>query len=337
MGEKINIWGSVVPYNTGKSKLEDMPVIHKDWTMKDIFMAKENNIFEKDGDMNEADVLDTHVYIEQMATGVCSMNYDDVPYLEAYVVEGSKYCVLDVPGGAYITVSMDNEGTDVAKTLNAQGISVFVLRYRTYPYKAPVMFADCQRAIKWLMANSEKYGYDKDKISMIGYSAGGNLVGTTYNLFMNENLLPSDYVKDDIDNIQPKVVSLGLVYPKLMFTNSSKILAAVTGVEALKDENKRAELIDKYTLHTKINESHVPTFIVNATDDELIPSEDVLTYAVELQKNKVPFEMHLYGRGGHGFGGCLAEPHPMFKKDREGVETWMTLYSIWLKKLVDKL
>jgi len=65
----------------------------------------------------------------------------------------------------------------------------------------PVMFADCQRAIKWLIANREDYGYEEDKISMIGYSAGGNLVGSTYHLFLTEDLLPESYERDEIDKI----------------------------------------------------------------------------------------------------------------------------------------
>ena len=40
--EKIKIWGNDIPYNTGKSKLDDMPVIHKNWTMEDIFKSPDN-------------------------------------------------------------------------------------------------------------------------------------------------------------------------------------------------------------------------------------------------------------------------------------------------------
>lgn len=328
--EKINIWGEQIPYNTGKSKLEDMPVIHKDWTMQQIFTAPDN-LFDKVDYVKNMEATDTMVYLTEMVPGNCSMNYDDVPYLDAYPVEGAKYCVLDVPGGAYLSVSMENEGKHVAERLNAQGISVFVLRYRTYPYKYPVMFADCQRAIKWLIAHADEYGYDADKISMIGYSAGGNLVGSTYHLFLNEELLPADYEKDEIDKLEAKIATLGLVYPKTMFTNASKLLYPVLGIDVMHDEAKKAEAIEKFTLNTKITEQQVPTFLVNATDDDLIPSEDILDYAMHLCKAKVPFEMHNYSRGGHGFGGCQ-EVNPMFPCDLEGVDTWMDHYAMWLKK-----
>lgn len=329
--EKINIWGDIIPYNTGRSKLDDMPVIHKDWTMQQIFTAPDN-LFDKTDYVNTMATTDTMVYLTEMMPGNCSMNYDDVPYLDAYPVEGAKYCVLDVPGGAYLSVSMENEGLHVAERLNELGISVFVLRYRTYPYHAPVMFADCQRAIKWLIAHADDYGYDADKISMIGYSAGGNLVGSTYHLFLNEDLLPADYEKDEIDKIPAKVATLGMVYPKTMFTNASKLLYPVVGIDVMNDESKRAKVIEDYTLNTKIKEGQVPTFLVNATDDDLIPCEDILDYAMRLSKAHVPFEMHNYSRGGHGFGGCKMEPNPMFPFDHEGVETWMDHYALWIKK-----
>lgn len=328
--EKIKIWGNDIPYNTGKSKLDDMPLIHKNWTMEDVFKS-EDNLFNKNDILNNMEATDTMVYLEQMMSGNCSMNYDDVPYLDAYPVEGAKYCVLDVPGGAYISVSMDNEGEDVAKRLNEQGVSVFVLRYRTYPYTYPVMFADCQRAIKWLMSHADDYGYDADKISMIGYSAGGNLVASTYHLFMEEDLLPEDYKRDDIDNIKAKVATLGLVYPKLMFTNASKFLTMIVGFDAMHDANKKSEAIEKYTLTTKVSYGQVPTFLVNATNDELISSEDILEYAMQLHKHNVPFEMHNYSRGGHGFGGCVRQ-NPAWPLDTDGVESWMQHYALWLSK-----
>ena len=328
--KRIKIWGSNIPYNTGKSKLDDMPVIHKNWTMEDVFNA-EDSLYSKNDTLNTMEATDTMVYLDQMLPGNCSMNYDDEPYLEAYPVEGSKYCVLDVPGGAYMFVSMEGEGEDVAKILNEKGVSVFVLRYRTYPYTYNAIAADCQRAIKWLIAHADDYGYDADKISMLGYSAGGNLVANIYHLFMEEDLLPKDYKKDEIDNIKPKIGTLGLVYPKLIFTNESKFLSMIVGLDAMHDEKKKLKAIEKYTLTTKVHDKQVPTFLVNATNDDLIPCEDILAYAMQLHKHNVPFEMHNYSRGAHGFGGCMRQ-HPNWPIDTDGVESWMEHYVLWLNK-----
>ncbi|MBO5656801.1 MAG: alpha/beta hydrolase [Agathobacter sp.] len=328
---RYNIWGENIPYNTGKSKLDDMPGVHKDWTMEQVFTHPDNLFNDKDT-IDSMEATDTMVYMEQFLTGNSSENYDDVPYLEAYPVEGSKYCVLDVPGGAYLMVSMVGEGQHVAERLNELGISVFVLRYRTYPYKTPTAFADCQRAIRWLIAHADEFGYDADKVSMIGYSAGGNLVGTTYHNFLNKDIFPADYVKDEIDQIEAKVATIGMVYPKTMFTNGSKLLYAVVGIDVMNDPVTKEKAIEEYTLNTKVAPGHVPTFLVNATNDGLIPSEDILDYAMRLHKAGVPFEMHNYGRGDHGFGGCKEPQHPMFPADRDGLETWMDLYALWLKK-----
>ena len=87
--KKIKIWGSNIPYNTGKAKLDDMPIIHKDWNIEDVFKSADN-LFNKNDILNNMEATDTMVYLEQMIPGKCSMNYDDVPYLDAYIVEGSK-------------------------------------------------------------------------------------------------------------------------------------------------------------------------------------------------------------------------------------------------------
>jgi acetyl esterase/lipase len=142
-------------------------------------------------------------------------------------------------------------------------------------------------------------------MSMIGYSERGNLVANTYNLFMEEDLLPENYERDEIDNILFKMRTLELVYPKLMFTNSSKLNTMDVGFNDMQDEKKKLEAIEKYNLTTKVRDNQVSTFLLNETNDNLISTEDVLEYAMQLHKHNVPFEMHNYGRGGHRFGGCI--------------------------------
>ena len=55
---KINIWGSNIPYNTGKSKFDDMPVVHKDWTIEDVFKSKDN-LFNTNDTLNSMEAIDT--------------------------------------------------------------------------------------------------------------------------------------------------------------------------------------------------------------------------------------------------------------------------------------
>ena len=132
--ELIPIWGDVIPGNTGESKHDRM---HWD---------------------------DTLVYREEIKDGYAKETYADVPFLVPYLVPGSKKCVISCPGGAYLSKSIDNEGEQIAEFLNAAGISCFVLWYRAYPYKAPYMFLDLQRAIRFLRFHAEEYGFDPDQI-----------------------------------------------------------------------------------------------------------------------------------------------------------------------------
>lgn len=63
--EKIKIWGNDIPYNTGKSKLDDMPIIHKDWTIEDVFKSADN-LFNKNDILNNMEATDTMIYLEQI-------------------------------------------------------------------------------------------------------------------------------------------------------------------------------------------------------------------------------------------------------------------------------
>ena len=67
-----------------------------------------------------------------------------------------------------------------------------------------------------------------------------------------------------------------------------------------------------------------PTFLVHACDDDMCPVEESALYAEKLRQHGVPFEMHLFPKGGHGFGLGRAE---------DGTDQWLGLFVNWLKRL----
>jgi acetyl esterase/lipase len=85
--------------------------------------------------------------------------------------------VLTIPGGGYGFVSIQNEGIDVAKTLNPHGITVFALSYRLpsegWDDQANVPLQDAQRAMRLIRAHAARYGIDPAKLGIVGFSAGG--------------------------------------------------------------------------------------------------------------------------------------------------------------------
>jgi acetyl esterase/lipase len=89
--------------------------------------------------------------------------------------------VIVIPGGGHSEIVWTTEGVNVARALNRMGISAFVLKYRLArepgsPYSVEDAAADTRRAIRWLRANAEAQHVDADRIGVMGFSAGGELV-----------------------------------------------------------------------------------------------------------------------------------------------------------------
>ncbi|UKI37897.1 MAG: alpha/beta hydrolase [Clostridiales bacterium] len=106
------------------------------------------------------------------------------------------------PGGGY-SMKAQHEGGPIAEYLNDCGLSAFVLDYRVAPYRYPCELLDAKRAIRYVRYNAEKFGIDKDKIGICGFSAGGHLAGMTLTSPEDE---ASEYnVNDEIDKVSSKV------------------------------------------------------------------------------------------------------------------------------------
>ena len=94
------------------------------------------------------------------------------PTITAYPAN-SKGAVIIFPGGGYV-IRADHEGTAYAKWLQSIGLTAFVVEYRVAPYKHPAEISDAMRAVKYVRYYADKYGIDKDKIAVMGSSAGGH-------------------------------------------------------------------------------------------------------------------------------------------------------------------
>jgi dipeptidyl aminopeptidase/acylaminoacyl peptidase len=72
--------------------------------------------------------------------------------------------------------------------------------------------------------------------------------------------------------------------------------------EKLLGLNPSQELTDKFSSELHVNSTTPPTFIVHASDDKSVPVENSINYYLALKNKKVQTEMHIYEKGGHGFG-----------------------------------
>lgn len=326
----IKIWNNKIPFNTGEDKYKDL-------------IPFDNNVsyYESLGGVlapslrrNDMVYINNIIRQGQIPMGRVKDTYSDEPYIVPFIVKGSKESILLVPGGGYFDVSMDGEGYPGAEALNKLGYTVFVLKYRTYPYKYPVPQLDCRRALCYLKANCDQFGIDPNKISLIGFSAGGNLVLSTVLLFKDMPLIEG-YEKDDIDKLDPTPVTLSPIYalavPERQFT------ASQFGERVCVDDKYWEELQKTMYLPQYINENTPPMFIMNCIDDPIVEKKNTLEIIKHACEKNIKYEAHMFLEGGHGFGFNKEDVPAMYGNpayDMRGTREWCNLYVAFIQRIL---
>jgi len=252
--------------------------------------------------------------------GIIRISKVTVPSLTVYLPPKEKAngtAVVICPGGGYGILAAGHEGIDVAKRFNEMGVTAFVLKYRLPSDKimlnkeiGPIQ--DAQRAIEIVRTRAKEWGINKNKIGIVGFSAGGHLASTAGTHFENNYLEPGKKA-----NLRPDFMILG--YPVISFSDS---IGHRGSRNNLLGENPSAEKIIEYSNELQVSKNTPPTFLVHAMDDKAVPVQNSVNFYEALQKNKIPSEIYLYEKGGHGFG--LINPTSDVK--------WMDLAEAWMKK-----
>ena len=209
-----------------------------------------------------------------------------------------------MPGGGYGFKSMDGstgESKDVAKTLNENGISAFVLHYRSNPYEYPIPQLDVQRAVRYWRYHAKDYGFNPDNIGLIGYSAGGTQVGSFINKVRGQDLFPKGYVKDEIDEVDDSVINAAMIYPALDFYNNIPMLFSLFDDNDVRDEQKRKELLEEMDLKKHLNSTHIPQLVAYGTKDTMVGMDGAKNYIKSAKDKFTQIEEICAEGGGHGF------------------------------------
>lgn len=217
------------------------------------------------------------------------------PYLPAKGTANGTAVVV-CPGGSYVGLASAHEGSEIAKEFNKIGVTAFVLKYRLPTDSIMVdktigPLQDAQRAIQLLRQDAAKWGISPNGVGIIGFSAGGHLASTEGTHF-------NKVVIDNPNNISVRPDFMMLIYPVITFGEK----AHVGSRENLIGKNPNQDQIDLYSNEKQITANTPPTFIVFAEDDDIVPVENGILMYSALVQNKVPAEMHLLPKGGHGFG-----------------------------------
>jgi len=249
---------------------------------------------------------------------------EDKPSITAYFPtkeSATGAAVLICPGGGYVALAVDHEGDSVARYYNKLGIAAFVLRYRLgtwdhKKYQHPVPMMDATRAMRYIRSHAKEWNIHPEKIGIMGFSAGGHLASTVGTHFDGGN----SKSKDVVEKAGSRPNFMVLVYPVLSM-RSKYAFRFSRGV--LLGENASQNLIDSLSNEIQVTSLTPPTFMMHANDDGVLPENSVLFY-MALREQNVPAELHIYERGGHGFG--LGDP----KKDPI-ISSWPLRLTDWLR------
>lgn len=218
---------------------------------------------------------------------------------DQFVIRDGKkhpFAVL-VPGGGYFMVSSFIEGVPVARKLNQQGISAFVVYYRVKKKAVfPAPMDDLATAVKEIFAKAEEYNLDTENYSVWGASAGGHLTAA----FGTEHI---GYTKYQL----PKPGALVLAYPVITMLREKTHMGSHDNLLG-KDASKELETLTSVEQH--ITESYPRTFIWCSDDDDVVNSDNTRDMVAALKTACVPVESRIYHGVAHGSGpatGTVAE------------------------------
>jgi acetyl esterase/lipase len=220
------------------------------------------------------------------------------PMLYAYPVQAAAPtpAVLIFPGGSYRGVSIEKEGHAVARAFNAIGVSAFVVKYRTpnathMSNRSTAPLQDAQQAMRVVRARAVEWNVDTKRVGVVGFSAGGHVAGSAA-LFYGQ----SDAAREDAA-LRPDFAVL--LYPVISMADD---YTHAMSRQNLLGAEPTDEQINRYSLDLHVSPSAPPMFLMHAADDRSVKVDNTLRLFAALRAQNVVAELHVYPKGGHGFG-----------------------------------
>jgi acetyl esterase/lipase len=228
-----------------------------------------------------------------------------VPTITLYLApktNNTGAAVVVFPGGGYSILAMDLEGTEVCDWLNGIGVNCLLVKYRVpasgpYP-KSSAALQDAQRAVGIVRQHAAEWNIDPQRVGVLGFSAGAHLAAALSTHY-DQRLYPKVDAADDL-SCRPDFELI--IYP---------------GYLAIEEKQFA------FNPDIPVTSTTPPTFLVQAEDDTA-HVENVLQYFEQLRKACVPAELHVYSKGGHGYG---------LRPTELPVTHWPELAATWLKTI----
>ena len=209
--------------------------------------------------------------------------------------------VIVAPGGGFMFLSYAHEGTQVCEWLNSLGVTAVLLKYRTPTRDENEMFElpvqDAERALGLVRHHAAEWNLDPQRVGLLGFSAGANLAGHV--------------AWDRGSRTYPQ-------NPELDDRRGPDFLVFIYGGGFLDKDD-----LSKFRPGFSIPANAPPVFFLVAHDDKSNPVEAALLY-LEYKKRDLSAELHIYAKGGHGFG---------MRKDGQPIHDWPERCAEWMKSL----
>lgn len=226
--------------------------------------------------------------------------------------------VMITPGGGYRWVVVDKEGYEIGRWLAARGFTAFVLFYRLpgegWAAGPDVALADAQRAMRVIRARAGDFAVDPERVSAMGFSAGGHLCADLATRFDAQVYAPVDAA----DQLSARPHSAAPIYPVISMTAPD---AHPGSRKVLVGKNASPAREAAHSPHRNVPAHAPPFFLLHAEDDDAVPVNNALLLRAALKEKGIRVETHLFEHGGHGFGLRRAIGKP--------VEAWPELWRAW--------
>lgn len=250
-----------------------------------------------------------------------------IPTLTTYILDdpmegaAKRPAVVICPGGGYGFCS-PREAEPIAMRFNAAGFHAFVLDYSVAPFKYPRALEELSMSVALVREKAEEWMIESDKIAVCGFSAGGHLA-CSLGMFWN-----AEPIRRTDQRNKPNAMILS--YPVI----SSGPFAHTGSFDNLCQTQEQRCL---NSLENQVSKDTPPAFIWHTFEDPTVPVENSLFLAAEMRKQGIPFELHIYQKGGHGLS--TAGPDVGTAPGSVGTEIstnllgWPALAASWLQEL----
>lgn len=245
------------------------------------------------------------------------------------------------PGGAYVYYSQKNEGDAVAMNFAAAGYQVFILKYTTgmdckdHSCKYPAQLLDFGKALLTINEHADEWFVDVNRIGIIGFSAGAHLCATLATRW-HEPLL-KNYFEVDSRVFKPAAVVLGYPLTDYQFQEDYNATQPVNPMLVMSNklffgtEHPTKEQLEEVSPYLHVSDKTPPVFMMHAQNDTMVPVTHSYHMAQALHEHKIPYELHIFQDGEHGFSTGVPLDASDYRIDRyRACRQWIPLAQKWL-------